>query len=75
MKLHDIAQDLFQDRPVDISANHLMSSGKEMPVRALLCLEQCALPATVLNISGKRSFNQKVAEHFGSTSEKTSIYR
>ena len=51
--LHDIARRVFEGKPISISAPYFNAVWQgDACARALLCLERCTSPPTILNITG-----------------------
>jgi nucleoside-diphosphate-sugar epimerase len=74
--LHDIAQQIWNDEPVNNSVGHfnLIWQG-DANRRALLSLEHCKTPAAIMNITGPETVTVNyVAEAFGRIMDKTVTY-
>jgi nucleoside-diphosphate-sugar epimerase len=65
--LHDIALNVINNRPVDVTASHFNVIWQgDACARALLCLEHCNTPPQVLNITGPEILSvRQVAVQFG----------
>ena len=65
--LHDIGQQVYAGQPVDLSVSHFNAIWQgDANRQALLCLEHCAAPANILNITGPETISVRfVAETFG----------
>lgn len=65
--LHDIAWRVYEGQPVSLSASHFNAIWQgDANRQALRCLEHCAVPPEVLNVTGPETISVRaVAEAFG----------
>jgi hypothetical protein len=70
--LFDIGRQVYLGRPIDLSVSHFNAIWQgDANQRALLCLDHCSAPASVLNITGAETTSVRdTAEEFGRLFEK-----
>lgn len=70
--LHDIAAKIWNDQPVDnsVRAFNVLWQG-DANHQALMCLERCGSPASILNVTGPETlYTEDVARQFGELLDK-----
>jgi len=71
--LHDIARKVWRDEPVNVASGHFNCIWQgDANTMALRCLEQCASPAAILNVTGPQTLStREVAMAFGTIMGRT----